>query len=220
MLISLEGVDGSGKTTQIYRIVNLIQKKGLEAYISEEFSNSKIGEVINDLLLYDPFIRFQQTYSTSYAELMLLLSDFAYRTETAIIPSLNKGTIVVADRHIDSPLAYQLQLLLRNEAYDQLSFDEWQRFILKSFPKIPDLTFYIEISVETSIHRVMSRKRKTDQITDDFERIIGDAKNVYERLAKQFPERIVKINGEQSPEQVTQDIVEKLELFLLSNGND
>ncbi|OQX59304.1 MAG: dTMP kinase [Thermotoga sp. 4484_232] len=99
MLITFEGIDGCGKTTQVNLLSEYLRKKGVEHLVTREPGGTKEGEKIREILMKEDL--------TPLAELFLFLASRAQHVERFIIPALEAGKIVLVDRFMDSSVAYQ-----------------------------------------------------------------------------------------------------------------
>ncbi len=178
-LITFEGIDGSGKSTQIKLISDKLNKLGIENIIIREPGGTKVSEKIRDILLDN------KNLINKFTETLLFLSSRSQLVNEIIIPALNEGVYVLCDRYIDSTVAYQ--------GYGR-GIDISQINILNDLAvnKIhPDLTFIFDIKVETSLKRLESKhKDRMEQVDKDF---IIKVRQGYLDLAENY-ERCVIIN--------------------------
>ena len=142
--ITLEGIEGSGKTSSLKSITDLLDKKNISYIVTREPGGSSIGKELRTILL-DP-----DTEISPEVELMLMLSDRKDHVEKIILPNLEKGNWVVSDRFMDSSIAYQ-------GGGRQLG----KKFIISlseylNLPQ-PDLTLLFDLPVEISLSRVKAR---------------------------------------------------------------
>ena len=142
--ITLEGIEGSGKTSSLKGITDLLDKKDISYIVTREPGGSSIGKELRAILL-DP-----DTKISPEVELMLMLSDRKDHVEKTILPNLEKGNWVISDRFMDSSFAYQGggRQLDKNLI---ISFAEYLNFPL------PDLTLLFDLPAEISLSRVMAR---------------------------------------------------------------
>lgn len=202
MFISFEGTDASRTSAQTSKIIEGVEKYGYPTTIVRTFSASPVGDVIRDILKTDRFIRFNFKYSTRYSELFLVLCDFALRAETIILPALERGDVVLSDRYIDSPVAFQVQML--RQQYSQLDQDQtllaWSNFLYRTFPLLPDLTLLFDISEEESFRRVQSRDNVT--MTKEEKDVISGSIKTFRWLAEHYPQRFFVIDAELPPDEI------------------
>ncbi|HOJ88139.1 MAG TPA: dTMP kinase [Pseudothermotoga sp.] len=196
MFISFEGIDGSGKGTQAELFLKYLEQRKLPYIYVREPGGTAVGEMIRELLL--------QSHCTSIspkAELLLFLASRAQLVSQVISPALSEHKIVVADRFIDSSVAYQ-------GAGRKIGLQEVER--LNDFATDglkPDLTFYIDITVETS----MKRKKASDRIESEGYEFLRTVRDAYLDLARRYHNRIVIVDGEKTVEEIHKQIVEIFE---------
>jgi len=194
--ITLEGIEGSGKTSSIKSITNLLDDKGISYVVTREPGGSTIGSKLRSILL-DP-----QTNISSEVELMLMLADRKDHVDQVILPNLKKGNWVISDRFMDSSFAYQGG----GRKLDKKMIDSFSRSL--NLP-IPDLTLLFNVSVEISLSRVKARGDldRFEQEEIDFHNRIREA---YLELAEQNVNRIQIIDSSQAIEDMLKNVEEKI----------
>ena len=191
--ITLEGIEGSGKTSSIKNINALLEQKKIDYINTREPGGSSIGEELREILL-DP-----NTDISSEVELLLMLADRKDHVEKTILPNLLNNTWVISDRFMDSSIAYQgggRQLNLN--MIDSLA-------IYLDLPQ-PDLTLLFDLPVEVSLERTKKRGEldRFEKEEIEFHKRIREA---YLELAKDHPDRIKVIDGSQDLEKVQAKVV-------------
>ena len=191
--ITLEGIEGSGKTSSIKSINALLEQKKIDYINTREPGGSSIGEELREILL-DP-----TTDISSEVELLLMLADRKDHVEKTILPNLLNNTWVISDRFMDSSIAYQgggRQLNLN--MIDSLA-------IYLDLPQ-PDLTLLFDLPVEVSLERTKKRGEldRFEKEEIEFHKRIREA---YLELAKDHPDRIKVIDGSQDLEKVQAKVV-------------
>lgn len=188
MLVTLEGLDGSGKTT----VWNALGDDYSEAVYTREPTDSWYGEAVYRSIGEDE--------ADPLAELFLYTADHADHLSRVIRPALAEGRLVVSDRYSDSRYAYQGATLdgLVEEPIDYV------RSIHEPFTRRPDLTIYLDVDPETAAERSGE--------TNKFERAayLESVRDNYERLIAADPERFVRVDASQSPTAVYDDVRESL----------
>ena len=194
--ITLEGIEGSGKTSSIKSITNLLDDKGISYVVTREPGGSTIGSELRTILL-DP-----QTNISSEVELMLMLADRKDHVEQVILPNLKEGNWVISDRFMDSSFAYQGG----GRKLDKKMIDSFSKNL--SLP-IPDLTLLFDVPVEISLSRVKARGEldRFEQEEIDFHNRIRE---VYLELAEQNVNRIQIIDSSQAIEDMLKSVEEKI----------
>lgn len=207
LYIALEGIDGSGKTTQVERISSYFEDLGKSVIKTREpRKEGLIGDIVQKVLT-------GQTSMPSVALQYLFSTDRVLHHEEVILPSLQQGKVVISDRCFWSALVYGI-LDRTNGAYDYKNADQIliAHSILSMYHQftVPDKTFYLKISLNTSQVRI-SKKHETKEIYEETEKL-KKVTGGYEWLVQTFPYEITIIDGERSVEQVTEEIVKSLKL--------
>lgn len=198
IFITIEGVDGSGKSTQISRIKKFLEKRGHNVLLTREPGGTKIGERIRQILLDN-----NCKEMSAVTETLLYAASRAQHVEELIIPALNEGKIVLCDRFVDSSIVYQgIGRGIGLEAV--ISVNEFATFGLK-----PDLTILLDIEPETGLNRVKTIKN-ADRLEEeklDFHKKVYKG---YKDLANMYPERIKIIEADKTIEEISREIENKL----------
>ena len=201
--ISVEGGDGSGKSTQLKSIENYLREKGLELVLTREPGGTPIAEKIRALIL-DP----ANGALTARAEMLLYAAARAQHVEEKILPALAEGKTVLCDRFVDSSIAYQGYGRGLGEAVAAVN-------AIATGGKAPDLTIFLDISPAAG----MARKRQQDgHALDRLEQEdIAFHERVYEgylRLAAENPARIARIDATKPVDAVFAEIQGYLDRLL------
>ncbi|GAB6065336.1 dTMP kinase [Aquifex pyrophilus] len=189
MLISFEGIDGSGKTTQARKLCEFLKSKGKKVSLYREPGGTEAGERIRDILLGEDL--------TPRSELLLFEASRAELVEKRIKRELKEGFIVILDRYTLSTLAYQGY----GKGIELKIVEELNRFATDSIE--PDLIFLLDVPVEVALKRKKARNRFEDR--DFLERV----RKGFLELAKER-KNVFVINGERSEEEVFRDILKVL----------
>jgi dTMP kinase len=196
--ITLEGMDGAGKSTHIAGIISALQAHGYEVVSTREPGGTPLGERLRELLLHE----------NMHAETETLLMFAARREHIAsvIAPALARGAYVLSDRFTDATYAYQCGAKGVDAGKIQL-LEQWVQGDLQ-----PDVTLLFDVPVEVSIQRLANTREP-----DKFERENADfftrIRNAYLQRAKENPSRFRVIDANRSLEEVKQsveDIISKL----------
>ena len=196
-LITLEGVEGVGKSTVLPVITDFLVDRGVEVLQTREPGGTELGEQLRDVLLNT-----DQEIVPS-AELLLMFAARAQHVEKVIVPALETGTWVVCDRFTDSSFAYQgggRQLGSERVA----SLEKWVLGSLQA-----DLTLLLDASRETSLERT-KRRREFDRIETEGDEFFARAKHAFLERAKASPERIKVIDANPDFETVSASICSEL----------
>ena len=201
LFITLEGLEGSGKTTQQKYIVDELRDKGFDVLLTREPGATRLGKRIRKLLL-DP----EWSEMTPRAEILLFAADRAQHVEEVVKPALEDGKIVISDRYFDSNLAYQgYGRGLDIEIVKKINL--WAVDYLK-----PDLTFFLDLPVEVGLAR--ARAQTVDKLGDRLEReelkFYQQIRDGYLKLAEES-ERFRVIDANRSIKEVKVDILQVIE---------
>ena len=195
--ITLEGIEGSGKTSSIKSITDLLDKKIISYIVTREPGGSSIGKELRAILL-DP-----DTKISPEVELMLMLSDRKDHVEKIILPNLEKGNWVVSDRFMDSSIAYQgggrqLDKNLIISLTEHLNLPQ------------PDLTLLFDLPVEISLSRVRARG-ELDRFEKEEIEFHKRIRNTYLDLAKNNSNRIEIVDSSQKIESMLNNVKQAIE---------
>ena len=194
--ITLEGVDGAGKTTHIEFIKNYLSDLNINYVMTREPGGTALGEKLRDILLHDEM--------NPQTETMLMFAARNEHIDKVIRPNLMKGTIVISDRFTDATYAYQAGGKgVKDEKIDILK--KWVQEDLR-----PDLTFLFDLSVEVSIER-LNKTRKLDKFEREDKSFHKKIREKYLTLVEASPERFCVLNSEASIEKIQNQIKLKLD---------
>ncbi|MCK5811987.1 MAG: dTMP kinase [Clostridiales bacterium] len=183
LFISIEGLDGSGKTTGILKIKKHFEDNGHQVVVLREPGGTKIGEKVRDILLDA-----KNTEMDDVAEMLLYASSRAQLFSQIIKPTLESGIIVICDRFIDSSVAYQ--------GYGRgIAIDDVLSVNLTAIQNtLPDITIFIDIDPKTSLNRRFSVS-ETDRLENEKIQFHQRVYEGYLALCKRFAKRIKRIDG-------------------------
>ncbi|AGB15587.1 thymidylate kinase [Halovivax ruber XH-70] len=189
MLVTLEGIDGSGKTT----VWEALQAEYPDATYTREPTDSWYGEAVSRSIGDDD--------ADPLAELFLYTADHADHLSRVIEPALERDDLVISDRYADSRYAYQGATLAGVVTRPV----EYVRGIHTAFTVEPDLTLYFDVDPETGASRAGA--------TNKFERaaMLAAVQENYERLIETEPNRFVRIDATRSPEDVIERVLDVLD---------
>lgn len=204
-LITFEGLDGSGKTTQIRRLAAWIESRGVHPLVTRQPGGTPLGERIRALLLDSG-----GAPVAPVAEMTLMFADRAQSIAELIGPALEQGRVVLCDRFTDSTEAYQGG----GRALGSATVLELERLIAGGLR--PDLTFLLMPSLEGSLARARSRNERRppagggdesrfEQEQEEFFRRVWEK---YREIAAREPDRVVLIEGNLAIDEVHRRIVE------------
>jgi dTMP kinase len=182
MLISFEGMDKSGKTTQIKLLSRYLEEKGYNVIVTREPGGTKVGEMVRNILLD------KNNNIANRTELLLYLASRSQNTKDIILPALKKNKIVICDRYIDSSIVYQ--------GFGRGINIETIKFLneFATYEVIPDITFVMIIDKES----YEKRKGIQDRIESSGSEFLKRVLNGYETLKSFGEDRFTFIDANRS----------------------
>ena len=197
--ITLEGMDGAGKSTHIPFIQNLLAQAGHSVVSTREPGGTELGEKLREILLHDAMHVDTET--------LLMFAARAEHLQQLILPALNAGSWVLSDRFTDATFAYQSGAKGLN-AERVLQLESWVQGQLQ-----PDLTLLFDVPVEISVAR-LAQARTPDKFERESADFFTRIRNAYLSRANQNPERIAVIDSNQAIHLVEQQIIQALKSVL------
>jgi dTMP kinase len=196
-LITFEGSEGSGKTTQIDLLASRLEHEGYDVAVTREPGGTEIGEEIRHLLKHAQSGRGM----TPETELLLFAASRAQLVREVLMPALRAKKIILCDRFIDSTTVYQG--VARQLSQDPVSIIN--RFAVGDL--MPNLTIVLDVPAQVGLERVRHRAsdlpdRIEQENIDFFERV----REGYLLLARSLPERFLVVNGSQPTQQIGEQI--------------
>lgn len=200
--ITFEGGECSGKTSIIESVKRVLDEKGIEYICTREPGGIKIAEQIRSVIL-----DINNTEMTSECETLLYAAARMQHLSERVIPALKEGKVVLCDRFLDSSLAYQgyargigMENVLKANSF--------------ALDYLPELTIFIDVTPDVALKRLSQRHEKQDRL--DLEKM-DFHKRVYEgyhEVLKMYPDRVKRIDGNQSLEAVTKDCIDAILKYL------
>ena len=179
--ITFEGIDGCGKSTQARLLLEYMNNSGVETILVREPGGTNISESIREILLHN-----SSSQMGDRTESLLMTASRAQLTQEVIVPNMDKGKFVIADRYSDSTLAYQgggrnldIEWLIELNNY-------------ATFTLLPDITFFVDIRPEEALRRLDSDKDRIEGEGIEFQTLV---RKTYQILAEKFNDRYVIIDG-------------------------
>ncbi|MFH1833351.1 MAG: dTMP kinase [Candidatus Levyibacteriota bacterium] len=208
----IEGIDGSGKTTQAKCLCDFFKKSNIQTILTCEprKKDGVVGELIQKILLSKiniPPVAFQYLFS----------AERAIHHEELIIPSLKAGKHVVSDRSFWSAIPYGIMDKMMSADSKNYDFKEGEMMlvaqsILSMYHQflVPNITFYLKISINTAMKRITAKTdgKEIYEKKDILEKVVKG----YDWLVEKFPEEFVVIDGEKEVERVTEEITKRLKV--------
>lgn len=183
--ITLEGIDGSGKSTQAKLLKEFLESKGIDVVLTREPGGTRVAEKIRQILLDKDHFEL-----VPRAELLLYLASRAQHTDEIIQPALKDGKWVISDRFSDSSVAYQGSA--RNLGTDAV----YDMSLFATDKLIPDLTFFLDISVEEASRRMHYQNKILDRLESEKETFSKLVREGYLWIARKEPGRFIIIDGQ------------------------
>ncbi|NLB90899.1 MAG: dTMP kinase [Clostridiales bacterium] len=196
--LSVEGGDGSGKSTQVQLLEKNLQKWGFDIVSTREPGGTRIGEKIREVVL-----DIENIGMTPQCEALLYAAARAQHVTQVIHPALQKGKVVLCDRFVDSSIAYQ-------GGGRELGVSEVEAINKMAVAgTMPDMTVYLSIDYKESLAR---RKKATslDRIEIEEEAFHHRVQQAYEQIIEKDPDRFLLIDGAPKAEEVEKEVMEKV----------
>lgn len=198
--ISFEGIDGSGKSTQINKLKEFLERNGYDVLLTREPGGTKISEKIRTLILDA-----DNKGMTAMTEAFLYAASRAQLVEDVIKPAVESGKIVISDRYVDSSIAYQ--------GYGRKLGDFVE--IINNYAVqnvMPDLTVFMKVEPNIGNDRISNREKDRMELeAQDFHMAVYHG---YDDLEKRFPDRIKSIDATRSIDEIHNDILEHVKELL------
>jgi len=200
LFVAFEGVEGSGKGTQIRLAKEYLESLGLEVLVTREPGGTELGEKLREILLDT-----STGALDAKAEALLFAASRAQHVASVIRPALAAGKVVLCDRYIDSSLAYQGWARGLGEQ-DVLTLNVWATQGL-----FPDLTILLHLEPEAGLRRTLEEPDRIELEGLEFHAKVADA---YLRIAEEHPERFIVVDASDAPERVHEQVVAALQRVL------
>lgn len=197
IFITIEGSDGSGKSTQIKFISNYFADKKREYVLTREPGGTAIGEQIRTLILDR-----SNSEMNAVAEAFLYAASRAQHVAQIIKPALEQGKIVICDRFLDSSIAYQGYGRGLGESVEIIN-----KYAVMGC--MPDITFLMELNPEVSSSRI--EKKEKDRLEVEKIEFHREVFRGYMELSKRYPDRIVRIDAGKSINEISVEIRKHLD---------
>lgn len=208
ILITFEGIEGSGKTTQLRRLATLLRQDGYRVVETREPGGTPVAERIREILLGAPGKHPVTESMTAVCEAHLILAARSQHVTHVIEPALQAGSIVLCDRFSDSTFAYQGY----GRGLNLAALQEMNRRATGGLK--PDLTLLFEIPVATGLARRRKFALEQNRLDHEAHEFHDKVRRGFLALAAREPERIKKIDGLPHPETVTVGVTSVIQAFL------
>ncbi len=199
LFITFEGIDGSGKTTQINYFEKYLAEYGVDYIKTREPGGSRGAEEIRSLLVKGKTSRWSPE-----TEILLFFASRRDHLEKTIMPALEAGKIVICDRFTDSSRVYQG--LARSGIVSKV--DELHKMMIELEP---NLTFILDIEPRLALKRGLARNSGEDRFEDFGEEFQKKARKGFLELSEKFPTRCKVINADRDPSKISKEIINQYE---------
>ena len=194
--ITFEGIDGCGKSTQARLLLEHMNNSDMETILVREPGGTNISESIREILLHSG-----STQMGDRTESLLMIASRAQLTQEVIVPNMDQGKFVIADRYSDSTLAYQgggrnldIEWLIELNNY-------------ATFTLLPDITFFVDIRSEEALRRLDSNKDRIEGEGIEFQ---ARVRKTYHELAERFNDRYVILDGYSEIGDIHQNVLNEM----------
>ncbi|MDO8827070.1 dTMP kinase [Methylophaga sp.] len=198
--ISIEGIEGAGKSTQLQFIADYLRSHGIQVVVTREPGGTDLGEEIRQVLLKPT----EQAMAED-TELLLMFAARAEHIKQVIEPALKRGDWVLSDRFVDATFAYQGG----GRGIDQQRIEELANWTLQGCHT--DVTFLFDLPVAVGQTRVEQRQQQKDRFEQEKQAFFERVRDCYLARAKAEPQRIKLIDASQSIEAIQQQLSQQLE---------
>lgn len=204
LFITFEGSEGCGKSTQVKRLAARLEAEGMPFLLTREPGGTLIGEKIRDLLQFAP----ESAAMFPETEVLLFEASRSQLVREVIVPALDRGTLVIADRFFDSTTVYQGAARRLNSA----TVSQLNEFAVGSCR--PDFTIVLDVDVKTARARMLRRVRPVgapDRMEQEPVEFYESVCAAYRELAQREPERVRLIDGSRTADEVESEIWDLLQ---------
>lgn len=200
--ITVEGTDGSGKSTQLKLLMDYLGTKNCDVVFTREPGGTEISEKIRDVIL-----DINNKEMTDMTEALLYAAARAQHVQQKIIPAINEGKVVICDRFVDSSIAYQGAA--RGLGTDNIM--QINSFALNGI--MPDLTLFFDLPPEKGILRKKNEK-ELDRLESEKLDFHVNVYEGYKKLCSQYPDRIKAISADDTVENINRQVIEIIDGLL------
>ena len=198
--ITLEGIEGSGKSTSLEHIANILDKKSIDYILTKEPGSGSLGNELRSLLLSS------DNKISGEVELLLMMADRKNHLDSLVIPNLKNGIWVISDRYLDSTYAYQgggrnMDFALIDELSNSLNLPA------------PDLTILFDLPVEIALERA-KRRANLDRFEKEPIDFHNRIRNIYKSRAEEDSNRIKIVDSSVSFKEVKAQVEYIISQFL------
>ena len=202
LFISFEGIDGVGKSTQVDMLAEFLESRGRTVVKTCEPGGTELGNEIRHLLLH------RKGGVAPRAEALLFAADRAHHVATKVLPSLNRGEVVITDRYLDSSVAYQ-------GSGRDLDFEAIRNLSLFAVNGLlPKLTVLLDLDASKAMSRRDSTGSSPDRLESEKVEFFETVRQAFLKLAKAEPDRFLVVSAELPVDQIAERIRARVEELL------
>jgi dTMP kinase len=198
LFITLEGGDGSGKSTQSALLKAWLEAQGRTVVFTREPGGTDLGVELREIILH------RRGYIAPRAEALLYAADRAHHIATKVRPALERGEIVLQDRYLDSSVAYQGA----GRVLDGTEIRELSLWAAEGL--LPDLTVLLDLDETVSRERLDNTRTKYDRLEDEKQDFHARVRSSYLDLAAAEPERFLVLQATDSIETIAAQIQDRV----------
>lgn len=193
---TFEGIDGCGKSTQLSKVAQVLTSRGLPVVVTREPGGTVIAEKIREILISP-----EHSEMVDESEILLYCAARAQHVREKIIPAIEQGKIVLCDRFQEATFAYQgFGRSISMETLNTLN-------TYATGGLNPDRTFIFDLSVESSFDRMIKMNKMKDRLEQNGKEFFERIRRGYLLLAESSPQRIVLLDGEQTIDAISDDVL-------------
>ena len=205
--LSLEGIDGCGKTTQVRLLAERLSRDGLEPLMAREPGGTQVGDLVRSVLL-----EAQQLKMQPLTELLLFFASRAENAQQVIRPALRDGRIVVCDRFTDASVAYQGH----GRGLGGKMVKRLKTLVLGDLE--PDLTIWLDVPVGTALARASARSEGQDRMESQGPEFFRRVRGGYAKIAADNPSRVLRIDASGTAKHVADRVYKAVAAALNARG--
>ena len=201
--ITIEGSDGSGKSTQLKKIISYLEKKQVDLVVTREPGGTAVAEAIRELILDPAYLQM-----TAKTEMLLYAAARAQHVEEKVLPALQAGKVVLSDRYVDSSIAYQAYGRGLGDMVAQVN-------AIATGGLVPDLTIFLDLPPAVGmVRKQQEENHELDRLEQEKLEFHQKVYEGYDALCKKEPERICRIDASGTIEEVFGQIKAALDELL------
>ncbi|MBD3421180.1 MAG: dTMP kinase [Chitinivibrionales bacterium] len=203
LFLTFEGVDGCGKSTQVARAVESLQRRGVACMATREPGGTRIAEKIRSLLLSP-----DNDAMVDRCEVLLYLAARAQHVEEKILPALADGVVVVCDRFQEATFAYQGW----GRGMNLQAVQQCNSFATAGIT--PDHTFVFDINIDIAHTRLHNMDKSPDRLEGNSRSFFKRVRQGYQDLVRSNPQRMTLLDGGRPIDELSLNIISKLDFLL------